>query len=239
MQQNPHIKPSLRLVIFDWLKDGGARTIGYLLSFLVVAGVAGRVSYSHIRDIALLAHQPLDVANVIPLSVDGLLIVASLAMAQDKAKGLMPRPWARFGFWFGAGISITCNIGDTVATSDLILKAEVAMTVAAIFMLGFSVFMSALAPAILLVATEIVARPGKPPKNQARSQGAKEGWAKRRENKTTGRSRTGRRSTGTGTTRKAQGTKTAPKKADTGSPLVVPSPKLVMPTDKELATLTN
>jgi hypothetical protein len=124
------------------------RRIGYILAIGTVAAVAARVSYSHIRDVTLEAGQPIDVATVLPLAVDGMLLAATLAMAEDKANGRLPRAWARFGFWFGAVISVACNVASTVVhTTDEWLP--------------LAVFIAALAPVLLLITVEIMARPGK------------------------------------------------------------------------------
>lgn len=130
---------------WDWPTIG--RRTGYAASFLMVAGVAARVSYSHIRDVALYGHQPADVAALLPLAVDGSMLIATLAMSQDKAANRHPRGWARFTFWFGAVISTVANVAATVVQHGW-------------DPLGIGV--AALAPVLLLLAIEIVARPGKP-----------------------------------------------------------------------------
>jgi hypothetical protein len=79
------------------------RRIGYALSFLIVAGVAAYVSYGHIAEVALLGHQPPVLTELMPLSVDGLMLIATLAMAEDKAANRAPRGWARFSFAPRAG----------------------------------------------------------------------------------------------------------------------------------------
>ncbi len=61
------------------------RRLGYALSFLIVAGVAAVVSYGHIREVAVYGHQTDLVAHLIPLSIDGMMLIATLAMAEDKA----------------------------------------------------------------------------------------------------------------------------------------------------------
>jgi len=123
------------------------RRAGYIASFLMVAGVAARVSYSHIRDVALYGHQPHDVAALLPLAVDGMMLIATLAMAEDKAADRRPRGWARTGFWFGASVSTVANVAATVVAWGW---SPLPMAVAA------------LAPILLLWAIEIVSRPGKP-----------------------------------------------------------------------------
>ena len=124
------------------------RRIAFGASFVVVAGVAAVNSYDHMRAVALLGHQSQLLASTLPLSVDGLLIIATLAMSEDKANGRRPRGWARFAFWFGAAISVAANIAATaVHYGD-----------------PLSIAVSAWPPVALLIAVEIMARPGKPAK---------------------------------------------------------------------------
>lgn len=146
MANADEVRPRLIRWSWDWWKLA-ARRVGYTLSFLVVAGVAARVSYGHIRDVVLHVHQPVDVAHLLPLAVDGLMLIATLAMAEDKAQDRKPRGWARWGFWFGAAVSTAANVQAVIITSGL-------------DPLGIAV--GASAPTLLLWSIEIVARPGKP-----------------------------------------------------------------------------
>lgn len=133
----------------DWLKIG--RRIGYILGFGIVAGIAAWASYWHQVDVATLAHQPAKLAYALPLSVDGMLVVATMAMGEDKANRRHPRRWARFAFWLGATVSIAANITSTaVHYGDII-----------------SIVVSAWAPVCFLASVEIVSRPGKPRKVEA------------------------------------------------------------------------
>lgn len=130
----------------DWSRTG--RRTAYGLSIGTVAGVAAWGSYWHQVDVAMLAHQAATLAHTLPLSVDGMLVVATLAMSEDKANGRKPRGWARFGFWLGAGVSVAANVASTaVHYGD-----------------PLSVAVSTWAPIALLVVVEIMARPGKPKK---------------------------------------------------------------------------
>jgi hypothetical protein len=122
------------------------RRIAYVLSIGTVTGVAALASYSHQVDVATLAHQASLLAHTLPLSIDGMLVVATLAMSEDKANGRKPRGWARVGFWFGALVSVAANITATaVHYGD-----------------GLSIAASMVAPIVLLIVVEIMARPGKP-----------------------------------------------------------------------------
>jgi hypothetical protein len=128
----------------DWPQVG--RRIGYVLGFSIVAGIAAWASYWHQVDVATLAHQPAKLAYALPLSVDGMLVVATMAMGEDKARNRRPRAWARIAFWLGATVSVAANITSTaVHYGDPI-----------------SIVVSAWAPLCFLVAVEIVSRPGKP-----------------------------------------------------------------------------
>lgn len=129
----------------DWSKIG--RRAGYAVSFVLVAGVAAYVSYGHIAEVARLAHQEEGLAKVLPLSVDGLMLIATLAMAEDKAANRMPRGWARVTFWIGAAVSVAANIASTLV--------HYGPDVLALAVAGW-------APVALLLAIEVVARPGKP-----------------------------------------------------------------------------
>jgi len=122
------------------------RRVGYVISFIIVAGVAAAISYSHIRDVAAIAHQPALIAHLLPLSVDGLMLVASLALGEDKARNRHPRGWARFGFWVGAVVSVAANVSSVVVNHGW-------------DWLGIAV--AGFAPVALLVCVEIVSRPGK------------------------------------------------------------------------------
>jgi len=122
------------------------RRLAYALSFVLVAGVAAVVSYSHIRDVAVYGHQGTLVAHLIPLSIDGMMLIATLAMAEDKAANRLPRGWARSGFWFGAAVSVACNVAAVVVEHGWEPLA---------------IGISGLAPILLLWAIEIVARPGR------------------------------------------------------------------------------
>jgi hypothetical protein len=123
------------------------RRVATALSFVLVAGVAAVVSYSHIRDVALYGHQGNLIAHLIPLSIDGMMLIATLAMAEDKAANRNPRGWARSGFWFGAAVSVACNVASVVVEYGWQWLA---------------IGISGLAPVLLLWAIEIMARPGKP-----------------------------------------------------------------------------
>lgn len=84
--------------------------VGKNVSAGIVAGIAGYASYWHMASVALRAGERAELAHVMPLSVDGMLIVASIAMVDDRQQGLRPRPWAKAGFLIGITASIAANV---------------------------------------------------------------------------------------------------------------------------------
>ncbi|MEW2382305.1 DUF2637 domain-containing protein [Micromonospora sp. NPDC047707] len=79
-------------------------------SAAVVAGVAAIASYSHMRDLAAEHGQGPLLANLLPVSVDGMLIVASAVTADDRAADRRPRLSARVSFVVGVVASIVANV---------------------------------------------------------------------------------------------------------------------------------
>jgi hypothetical protein len=147
-----------------WLSPHRVAT---LISVGTVATVAAYNSYWHQVTVATLGHQSTALAHTLPLSVDGMLAAATLAMAEDKVNGLRPRGWARAAFWLGAAVSVAANVASVIT--------EIGPNP-----LGIGV--SAWAPIALLFTVEIMARPGKPNKNVVRSAAARKGHATRRAN---------------------------------------------------------
>lgn len=129
------------------------RRIGYITSIGTVTAVAAWGSYRHLLDVALIGGQPIEVAAALPLSVDGMLLCASLAMAEDKANGRIPRLWARVAFWIGATVSVAANIASTLVHVKPGTNGG---------LVALALGVAAWAPIALLIVTEIMARPGKP-----------------------------------------------------------------------------
>lgn len=75
-----------------------------------VAGIAAFASYSHMRELALQHGQAEIIAALLPVSVDGMLIVASFAMREDRQAGLKVRAWAWVAFVLGVGASVIANV---------------------------------------------------------------------------------------------------------------------------------
>ncbi|GAA1821579.1 hypothetical protein GCM10009682_47240 [Luedemannella flava] len=86
------------------------------LSAGVVAGIAAWSSYSHMVGVALHYGERPEVAYVLPASVDGMLIVASVAMADDKRAGRRVRWSARLAFVVGVAASLAANVAHAQDT---------------------------------------------------------------------------------------------------------------------------
>ncbi|WP_412736950.1 DUF2637 domain-containing protein [Krasilnikovia sp. MM14-A1259] len=78
----------------------------------VVAGVAGFSSYRHIVEVAQRAGEHHAVAAVLPLSIDGLILVGTMAMVEDKRAGRRPRLSARVALGFGVVATLAANIAS-------------------------------------------------------------------------------------------------------------------------------
>ncbi|HEY6789910.1 MAG TPA: DUF2637 domain-containing protein [Trebonia sp.] len=74
------------------------------LAVLAVATIAGIVSYSHVESLGLGHGYSLSTARLLPLSVDGLILAASMALATGTRTAL-----ARFGLVMGIVATVTAN----------------------------------------------------------------------------------------------------------------------------------
>jgi hypothetical protein len=115
---------------------------GSRASAVIVAAVAGYSSWQHIVEVARDAGEDLSVAGVMPLSIDGLVVVASLAMIEDKRNGQIPRWSARVALVFG----ILATLGFNLASAE---PTWTARAVAAVPAISF------------LLAVEVLSRTGK------------------------------------------------------------------------------
>jgi hypothetical protein len=74
-----------------------------------VAAFAAVVSYSHIYDLGRFHGQAGTAARLLPLSVDGLILAASLVLLHE-ARHSRPAPrLARFALWLGIGATLGAN----------------------------------------------------------------------------------------------------------------------------------
>ncbi len=73
---------------------------------LLVAAIAAYASYSHMRHLALAYGQDQAVATLLPVSVDGMLVVATVALGDGRR-----RRWSAWlAFWTGVTASVIANI---------------------------------------------------------------------------------------------------------------------------------
>lgn len=86
----------------------------------VVATIAAAASYQHMRDLALAHGQGELIASLVPISVDGMLIVSTVAMHDDRLSGRKVRPAAWVAFCTGVLASVTANV--LAAPDDLISR---------------------------------------------------------------------------------------------------------------------
>ena len=90
--------------------SGGGIRVARNLSAGAVAAIAAWSSYSHMVHVALSYHEAPQVAYALPFSVDGMLIVASVVMVDNKRRAHRVRPIARLAFTAGMVASIAANI---------------------------------------------------------------------------------------------------------------------------------
>ena len=122
-----------------------ARVSPKLLSFtsrasaVIVALVAGVASYIHIVSVALQSGEDRFVAHIIPFSLDGLIIVATMAMLEDRHNGQKPRIVARVALIVG----IIGTLAANVASAGTGLPPEaIAVIPAVAFLLSVEVLVS-------------------------------------------------------------------------------------------------
>lgn len=88
---------------------GTTRTVRNI-SAGTVAAIAAWSSYSHMVHLALKFGERPEVASVLPCSVDGMLVVASMVMVDDQRRSHRVRPVARLAFAAGVLASVAANI---------------------------------------------------------------------------------------------------------------------------------
>jgi len=76
----------------------------------VVASIAALSSYWHMLHVALRYGERTEVAHLLPGSVDGMLIVASMIMVDDRRRRRPVRRTARVSFAAGVAASIAANV---------------------------------------------------------------------------------------------------------------------------------
>ena len=108
----------------------------------LVALVAGYASYTHIVKVASAAGEHMSVAAVLPLAIDGAILVGTLAMMEDKRAGRKPRLSARIAVAFGVIATLASNVASAQPTATARLVAIVP-------------------PLAFLIAVEVLSRRGK------------------------------------------------------------------------------
>jgi len=94
------------------------------VTVMIVAAFAAIVSYTHIRDLAMVNGYDWFTASILPLSVDGLIVGTSF-MLVSASRASLRASVARFGLWLGIGGTLMANaayglshgvVGATVST---------------------------------------------------------------------------------------------------------------------------
>jgi Protein of unknown function (DUF2637) len=98
-----------------WLRAYWPKVVSGL-AIAAVAGVAGVVSYTHIYRLTLTLHQPVMVARLMPIAVDGLVVVGSVVLLQS-APGQRWLGWAGVGP--GVAISLFANVESGIGYGAL------------------------------------------------------------------------------------------------------------------------
>jgi hypothetical protein len=111
-------------------------------SAAAVATIAAWSSYSHMVHVALRYGERPEVACTLPVSVDGMLVVASVAMVDDRRERRQVRRTARIAFAIGVAASLAANVA--AAHPSLPARAVAAWPAVA-----------------LLLVVEVLARPGR------------------------------------------------------------------------------
>lgn len=107
---------------------------------LLVAGIAAVISYVHISDLSREHGQFPLAAYLMPLSVDGLVAVSSLALIRSARAGITAPKLARSGLILGIGATLGANIASGLPSGWLgaviagwpavafVISAEIAIT---------------------------------------------------------------------------------------------------------------
>jgi len=80
------------------------------LGTAAVASIAAYASYGHMRAVTLAHGESQTVAALLPLSVDGLLVVAAVAMVDDRRAGRATARWTWTAFMVGVLASLAANV---------------------------------------------------------------------------------------------------------------------------------
>jgi Protein of unknown function (DUF2637) len=122
----------------------GDRAIRWATTVAVaaVATIAAVVSYSHIYDLGHSHGQSGTAARLLPLSVDGLIVAASLVLLQAARNDRRAPALARFTLWLGIGTTIAANLAYGVPYGPV--GAAVSAWPGAAFVLGAEILLGML-----------------------------------------------------------------------------------------------
>lgn len=82
-------------------------TILGILFTAIVAGVAGFVSWGHIVEVGTYVGEKY--ANLLPVTIDGLMLVGTVMGAVDRIRGYRARGWAIVALWTGSLLTLLFN----------------------------------------------------------------------------------------------------------------------------------
>ena len=91
------------------MSGGGIQAVRNLAAG-TVALIAAFSSYMHMVHVALACAERREVAYVLPVSVDGMLVVATVVMVDDERHTRRVRPTARLAFSVGVAASLAANV---------------------------------------------------------------------------------------------------------------------------------
>jgi hypothetical protein len=86
----------------SWLRQNWPK-IASGLAILAVAAVAGWVSFAHIYELSIALHQSPSIARLMPIGIDGLVVVGSVVLLQGGRLGWL-------GVGPGVGLSLFANV---------------------------------------------------------------------------------------------------------------------------------
>ncbi|WP_241841601.1 DUF2637 domain-containing protein [Pseudofrankia sp. BMG5.36] len=94
-----------------WWREGETWIrLATVVAVLAVAGIAAAVSYRHMRGVALDHGEDHIAAAIIPISVDGLIVAASMTLLADSRAGRR-RTWLPYGLLvLGSAASLAANV---------------------------------------------------------------------------------------------------------------------------------
>jgi Protein of unknown function (DUF2637) len=124
------------------VRGDGAIRWATVVAVAAVATIAAVVSYSHIYDLGHSHGQSGTAARLLPLSVDGLIVAASLVLLQAARNDRRAPALARFTLWLGIGTTIAANLAYGVPYGPV--GAAVSAWPGAAFVLGAEILLGML-----------------------------------------------------------------------------------------------